>query len=328
MSEATEKTISDGVNEAFSKAWDKQNPPSEPTAEAKSVVKSDTSPEKGVDREPVEAEDTPTGDNPSQTSAKQVATLAMARQKIKRAGLADESINGKSDAYILDLANECDTLHRQDDREYSERQKQEREAEGQSPGEADPEESMQATDTGSDEESATSAIPNVDFTPLVEEFGDEAARPVIDALEQLQSANAKLTARLDAQEQERHLAPVLKQAHEVMDGMESTYSALSKPESRQALIADADKLAIQFKDKYDLLPTKEERVQAVLTDAARVRFGGEGSAGDGTPAKTRRKAEPAAANSNDVPVASPGSMNESINRAFNKAWTKQMGSKR
>lgn len=319
----TEPSMKDTIDAAFAVAAD-ANPESftssEDVAARESVEKDDTSPPKTLDQGPDTAQDKGTVEPPSGAGPKE---LAKALDDIRRSGLKDVDLNGKSEEYILEFGRECDTLKRQRDRERTERQNQEREAGGQSPSEAASSEPKATDDDDATVKEDPPADPEVDFTPLVEEFGEEAARPVIDALAAMKRENADLKAKFEGQEQERQLAPILKRANETMDGMAQTRPDLSKPESRDALLADVDKLSVQFKDKYDALP-EEERMAAVFEDAAQLRFGAAEESNE-TPAQEKRIASPPSSDSTDVPDSPPRNRLDSFNRGFDKAWDKHKG---
>lgn len=320
MNDTEPETTHEAIESGFDRAWDTMHG-EEPAPKEESVVKSDTSPPEALDAAPAEAQSEPTVEPPGAADPKE---LAKALDDIRRSGLKDADLSGKSEEYILELGRECDTLKRQRDRERTERQNQEREAVGQSPSDAASDEPSGEADTPPQGATDTPATPEVDFTPLVEEFGEEAARPVIDALESMKRENAALQAKFDAQEQERQLAPVLEQANEALDGMVGNHPDLSKPEIRTKVLESADRLGAAYTDKYGALP-KEEQLAAVLQDAVNLELGPGIESGK---AKPRNKAEAPAANSNDVPRTPPGTQREVISEGFDRAWRKQYGSRK
>lgn len=316
MSEVNEQAekvdIDTALNEGFDRAFAKMQ---ESQAEAgPEVMKGSEKPAGGaLDASPAGPQDEGV-ENPGDGDPVSEADLADALDEIRRSGLPPASLKGKSEAQILALGTELSTKRRQRDREYLERQN--RESEGQqtdpAPDEAEPTDGAEGeADAGNPGEAG-----DEQFTALVDELGEEAARPIIERLQ----AASKMQAKLDALEQERQLAPVIEAANKVLDGLGDSFPALSNPESRDQVIQAADKLGAAFADKYNAMP-ESERLDSVLHDAA-VQVLGEPV--NAAPTQ-RRIADAAAATTSDVPQARPGSLDEVLDAGFNRAWEKHHG---
>jgi len=244
-------------------------------------------------------------------------SMATAYDEIHRAGL-DSLLAGKGEAEILAFGKELGVARAQRDREFSARQTQKPAHGGNLGAAVDPVDAEAPDCDGASAEAGSSAeLP--DFTPLVEEFGEDAARPIIDAIEALSRDNAALRSRFEAQEQERQLAPVLKQAEMILDGLVRSHQDLSKPESREKVIVAANKLALAYPEKYGALPIGEERLSAILKDAALLELGPATSSEK--PATPRRKAQAPAGNSNRTTTPKGSTLND----GFDRAWEKNFG---
>jgi len=320
MSEVNEQAekmdIDTALNEGFDRAFAKMQE-SQVEAEPGVMKGSGESAEDALDASQAGPQDEGV-ENPGDGDPVSEADLADALDEIRRSGLPPASLKGKSEAQILALGTELSTKRRQRDREYLERQN--RESEGQqtdpAPDEAEPTDGAEGeADAGNPGEAG-----DEQFTALVDELGEEAARPLIDRLQAADRRVAEMQAKLDAREQERQLAPVIEAANKVLDGLGDSFPALSNPESRDQVIQAADKLGAAFADKYSALP-ESERLDSVLRDAA-VQVLGEPV--NAAPTQ-RRIADAAAATTSDVPQARPGSLDEVLDAGFNRAWEKHHG---
>lgn len=296
--------------DAFDRALAQQEPGSIPWEEAPQVEESALEAETILDPAPEVDQDSSPGDPPSDVSPKD---LAKAIDDIHRAGLS-ALVKGKSDSYLLELGRECDTNKRQRDRESTERQNQERDASGQSLGEAASSDSASPDGDGGTAVEDPPAEPSIDLTPLAEEFGEDVARPLADlvsSLDALKRDNADLRKTLNDQETARQRAPVEEATAKALDGMTAYADDLSKPEARAALVKTADALVDANRAKYEALPL-EEQAAAALQDAALVHFGVRAKP---EPPAERRIAKPPGSSSNQTPEAKLG--------AFDRAVAKQ-----
>ena len=314
MIDQEETEVKGEFHDAFDRAWDK-NAEAMGSSEAVNVDEVPSiNPQLPIAEEGANSQDVGSGDNPDASVDSMTVLEAIA--ETKRVGLPPESLKGKSEAEIISMGQEASTIRRQSDRDHLERQKREREASAQPASDSTPETTTAPDGDGVGSDDGTTEG-GVDYTAVVEELGEEAARPIIEALQKGASENEALRKQLEQRESERQLAPLRKQADAVMDGLAQTRPDLSKPESRAKLEQMATEITRINADKYAAMKV-EDRIEAALSDAASLIYGGETST-------KRRVAEAPGSNSNAVPLPDPTTKREMFDAGFDRAWSANMG---
>jgi len=257
----------------------------------------ETSEEVSLDPAPAEAQDSLNGEDPSPSGS---SALMRAMDEINRARIPSAILDGKSEDELLAIGKQAALDRAQRDREWHERQTQGRET---SAGTAEEEGPAGELDTGGTEESDEAETPfDLDAvrTALVEEYGEEAARPHIQALEAQEAHMKRLEASLEEERQARQLEPLNRKIEEVWEGLAVDRPALSEPETRQKVEVLAQQLHELEPDLYKD-KTPEEWIPIVLERAATTILGPLP-----TPASPRRRshAQPTApsARSKDRPL--------------------------
>ena len=252
--------LSDALDSAADKVFSASGVPSNSHVDG-SVAKPDTSPGQS-DPEPLQEvlEDDPESVPP--------ADLALAWQEIGRAegkyGPKPAGIAGKTDAEIVALATELETLRRQEKREYVEQ------AQGESASHSSDDESQGA---GPDAKAAP-VIPDHLETlaaSLKEEGREEEADRLLSAFTAQQSQINAITARLDGEAQARQLEPIEKAAEAVFAGLGNNLPDLSKSQ-RDDLMATAALIGKANPDKFEAMDMLE-RVSATLSAAIEASYG-------------------------------------------------------
>ena len=226
-------------------------------------------------------------DSPSPSG---VADLARAYNEVNRAGVSQAILAGKSEDEILALGDSLGKARADREREYQEslnRSASDSAEAGKAEGGESP-----AKDEPTPEALAAAS------TALIEEYGEEGARPHIALLEQQVEANkaqakaiADLNARLDAEAQARQLAPLNEKIDAKWSEMGETRPALSEPGVRERVEALAQQIHAADEDSYKGKdPT--EWMPEVLERAADTLFG-EPSAPARSP-RSRALAQPTA----------------------------------
>ena len=228
--------------------------------------------------------DEPT-DSPSPSG---VADLARAYNEVNRAGVSKDILAGKSEDEILALGESFREARADREREYQESLNRSAESSAEA-GETEGAKSPAKGEATPDALAAAS-------TALIEEYGEEAARPHIALLEQQAEAiaaqakaNEALTARLDAEAQARQLAPFTEKIDSVWSEMSESRSALSEPGVRERVealaqqIHAADEASYQGKEPIEWMPE-------VLKRAADTLFGAE--PGTARSPRSRASAQP------------------------------------
>ena len=229
-----------------------------------------------------EAHSKPT-DSPSPSG---VADLARAYNEVNRAGVNKEILAGKTEDEILALGESLGKARADREREYQESLNRSAESSAEA-GEPDGAESPARDEATPDALAAAS-------TALIEEYGEEAARPHIALLEQQAEAiaaqakaNKALEARLDAEAQARQLAPLNEKVEAVWSEMGASRPALSEPGVRERVEALAQQIHAADEDTYKGMEPLEWMPE-VLQRASDTLFGA-------TPAAARRPSSRASA---------------------------------
>ena len=320
MADTEQQDIGAGISEGFDRAWASMEAAVGPDAEAPAPEESAPVVEKGVDQEPQGPQDTGAEDSPSPDGS---AAYMRAIGELNRAHVPASHREGKSEADIIAMGETAANDRASRDRDYQQSRTRQRDSSADAADDSGPEGSTDSPDSEDKDEKATPEYIKAASTALIAEYGEEDARAHIAALEANEARLSAMESHFADREQESQLAAVLEKANEVLDGMVQSHPDLSKPESRQQVIDTANQLGEVRSAKYAALP-EGERMAALMRDAALLELG----PAAGGNAKPRRKAAAASANSNDVPRTPPTGMRENLNEGFDRAWRKNMGSKR
>lgn len=226
-------------------------------------------PHQGVDPERdnahVGGDEYPEGGDPS--------AYAQALDEIHRAhsaklGLVPD-LKGKSEDWIIRFGSELSTKRREREREFQERLTQQRQANPDAADGSGPSDTDAAGGTEADAAVGTPDLMKEASTGLVEELGEEVARPVVSLIEGMQQEIADLkSSRTPGSEggQPFGLEAAVEKSRAVLA---DSRQELQNQETWNAVVAKADALAQEPEVHARLMEVPEaDRLDAVLKEAA------------------------------------------------------------